>query len=265
MRLSAPVILFFAAASVFTAASCGRTESPDAFLVGAAASTAEAVEGALMLWSDADGEAAGEAGGAATVAASSTLARQIERGAPIDVFVSANLDWANHVASAGADAPVVLARNRVVLVAETQSGWPARIGPESELPLAFVGAAWSTGDPAHVPIGAYAQAAFESLGWWARLDENLVPATDVRAGLRLLELREVSIAICYASDVAESERVRSGEWTVVPLDDDLYPAAVVVGVLCEGARPAARRFFHWLQTDEGARVWRAHGFETERR
>lgn len=248
----------FAKAFAVVALICSACSGSDAgrgVLVGGAASTQEVLDAAIEDWNRENGDAVH-----ATYASSARIARQIEAGAPIDVFVSANRQWAEAMVSSNrVIRQRVVARNELALVARAGAYPGARVDSGTVLPAALMGVRWSTGDPEHVPVGEYARAALESLGWWPALEGNLVPASDVRAGLRLLELGEVEFAVCYATDVQDSARVRAGVWTVHPIDRSLHPPAHVVAVLLS-ENPAAADFFDWFTSPAAASAFAERGF-----
>ncbi|WP_431269128.1 molybdate ABC transporter substrate-binding protein [Dankookia sp. P2] len=125
-------------------------------------------------------------------AASSALARQIEQGAPADLFLSADEPWMDYLAQRGLILPetrVSPLGNALVLVAPANSpAAPVAIGPGTDLAgLLGPQGRLATGDPAHVPAGIYAKAALESLGQWAAIAPRLARAENVRAALLLVE------------------------------------------------------------------------------
>jgi molybdate transport system substrate-binding protein len=164
-----------AAAVLALASACGKPQPSPGFTVAAAASLTTVMDEALAVWN-----AGPHPRGSATYASSSTLARQIERGAPIDLFLSADLQWMNYLETRrDIDAPSrrVLARNRLVLVQpRADEALHVSLSPGAA-PAALTRGRWTTGDPGHVPAGRYAQRALEELGWWQDLAPNLIPAT----------------------------------------------------------------------------------------
>ncbi|WP_299348516.1 molybdate ABC transporter substrate-binding protein [uncultured Maritalea sp.] len=127
---------------------------------------------------------------------SSSLARQIKAGAPADVFISANKDWAALVA--GEQDLLPLFSNRLVLVSHKD----VTLSDISELPSLLGNNRLAVGDPNHVPAGIYAREALKSLGLWDALQNNLAPADNVRAAVRLVQTGAAPFGIVYASDAA---------------------------------------------------------------
>lgn len=224
----------------------------------AAASLAEAMDEILAAH-----EAATGAPVRASYAASSTLARQIEAGAPTDIFASANVRWMDHLAVRGlvdAATRVSPIANRLVLVAP--AGTPggeiaigpgldlaARMGPKTRL---------AVGDPDHVPAGLYAEQALASLGLWAELAPRLARADDVRAALALVARGETPFGIVYATDAAITPAVRVvGTFPADSHRPIVYPFAVVAGA----ARPAVADLFAFVTEDAALAIFEDFGFE----
>lgn len=195
-------------------------------------------------------------------AASSALARQIEKGAPAQVFVSADLEWMDYLAErkliAGASR-VNLLGNDLVLVAPVDS-------PQGKVTIApglsFVGLAGSggriaTGDPDHVPVGKYAKQAFEALGQWREVEPRLARLDSVRAALAMVERGEVPLGIVYATDAAVAKKVKVLAVFPGTLHAPVvYPAALVAG----NETPAARAFLDFLAGPQAKGIFARHGF-----
>jgi len=200
-------------------------------------------------------------------AASSTLARQIEHGAPAHLFISADEAWMNFLVErrrVDPDSRRVLAANRLVVVRKGPAG-PGPV-PESiealreALRPAAGGHAPSrvaTGDPAHVPVGRYAQAALTGLGLWADVQDRLVRADNVRSALSFVERGEAAAGIVYASDVL----VARGVQVAARFPPGSHPPIVYPGAVVTGAPPAARSFLELLASRQVQPLWRAAGFE----
>jgi molybdate transport system substrate-binding protein len=248
-----------AAAVLALASACGKPQPSPGFTVAAAASLTTVMDEALAVWN-----AGPHPRGSATYASSSTLARQIERGAPIDLFLSADLQWMNYLETRrDIDAPSrrVLARNRLVLVQpRADEALHVSLSPGAA-PAALTRGRWTTGDPGHVPAGRYAQQALGELGWWQDLAPNLIPAKDVRAALRLVERREVEWGLVYLTDAQVSESVR----VVAQVPSSIAGPIVTVGALTTSANAEvnadAREFLGWLSGPEGQALFARHGFQ----
>jgi len=198
-------------------------------------------------------------------AASSTLARQIEQGAPAQVFVSADEAWMDAVQKAGAVLPGTrrdLASNRLALVAPG-TGEPTAPPETAEAVRALVAQALAptdariaTGDPAHVPVGRYAQAALSSLGLWDTVAPRLARADNVRAALVLVERGEAPLGITYRTDALQSGKVR----VVALFPANSHPPIRYPTALLQGAGPAAQRFQEHLFSTAAQAALRDAGF-----
>ncbi|HYN39161.1 MAG TPA: molybdate ABC transporter substrate-binding protein [Rhodospirillales bacterium] len=246
-----------ALAAVIGPPGSARAADPDTVTVFAAASLTDALQ-ALA----ADDRAAGGGEVRFSFAASSALARQIEAGAPADIFVSANPEWMDYLAGRGliaAPTRVEPLGNALVLVAPGDSRLSTvRIDPGLDLAaLIGPGARIATGDPAHVPVGVYAQKAFEHFGLWARVEPLLARTDSVRAALALVERGEAPLGIVYASDAKASSRVKVvGSFPPDSHPPVTYPFAIVAG----RDTPAVRRFFARITGGAAAPVYERFGF-----
>lgn len=193
-------------------------------------------------------------------ASSATLARQIEAGAPADIYASADKQWMDYLDTRGliehASRRDVLG-NTLVLVAPASEPMSATMRrdqpPRFEGPLCL-------GDPASVPAGIYARQAFNALGWWPALAKRVVATEDVRTALAFVERGECRLGVVYATDARISTRVMvAGEFPEATHAPVVYPFA-----LLPGASPAARAYFTWLLGPEAASVFRNHGFRVLR-
>ncbi|MFZ1984996.1 MAG: molybdate ABC transporter substrate-binding protein [Desulfatitalea sp.] len=194
-------------------------------------------------------------------AASSTLARQVESGAPADVFLSADLEWMDYLEKKKLIEPATrqdLLGNRIVLIAPVGSPTTAvALGPGCDLTPALAGGRLVMGDPGHVPVGRYAKAALESLGAWQGVEKQVAGVATVRAALALVERGEAPLGIVYATDAAVSAKVkivgRFPEGSHPPI---VYPVAVVAG----RNTPAVARFIVFLRSNPAKAVFEGAGF-----
>lgn len=194
-------------------------------------------------------------------AASSALARQIESGAPADIFFSADRDWMDELQSHGLIQPasrVDLLGNRLVLVAPQGTAVKLRIEPGTGLRDMLGDARWATGDPDSVPVGRYARAALQRLGAWDAISGRLVRTDNVRAALALVARGEVAFGIVYQTDALIESRVRVVD--VFPADS--HPAIVYPVALTRSAGAAAEPFMHYLRSPAASEVFRRFGFLT---
>ena len=196
--------------------------------------------------------------------ASSALARQIEQGAPADVFFSADLDWMDDLQQRGlVDVPTRrnLLGNTLVLVAPIAStAKPVALRRGTDLrPLLGADGRIALALTASVPAGKYAKAAFESLGMWPTLETRVAEAENVRAALLLVARGEAPLGVVYGSDALAEPRVR----VVATFPADSHPPIVYpVARLSAGTQPQAARFVQWLQSERAKAIFRKHGFST---
>jgi molybdate transport system substrate-binding protein len=192
-------------------------------------------------------------------AASSALARQIEAGAPADIFISADLDWMDylerhHLIKAGTRRNLL--RNRLVLIAPADGGAPVSIGPGFPLAKLLGNGRLAMADPGAVPAGKYGKASLEALGVWKDVQSKVAPAENVRAALVLVSRGEAPFGIVYRTDAVADPRVRVvgtfPENTHPPI---IYPVAAVVA-----AKPAATAFLKWLGEPAARAIFEKFGF-----
>jgi molybdate transport system substrate-binding protein len=225
--------------------------------VFAAASLTDALRAQAQDWS-----ARGNPAPRLSFAASSALARQIEQGAPADLFLSADEPWMDYLQSRGLILPgtrVGALGNALVLVAPADRARAVVLDRGTDL-AALLGAHGriATGDPAHVPAGRYAQAALQWMGQWRALAPRLARADHVRAALLLVERGEAPFGIVYATDVAASPGVRIvGTFPPASHPAITYPFAVTRRA--EG-NAQARALHAFLTAAEAAPTWQRFGF-----
>ncbi|MBI2503483.1 MAG: molybdate ABC transporter substrate-binding protein [Candidatus Latescibacteria bacterium] len=194
-----------------------------------------------------------------SLGSSSTLARQIQQGAPADLFFSANPEWVSYLDSLGLierDTRTDLLGNALVVVAPKGEGF--RVEPRRGFDFAgsFKGRL-AIGDPDHVPAGLYARQALQWLGWWDSLQERLTPAADVRAALAYVERGECAAGIVYATDAGASARVE----VIATLPAEAHESIVYPVAAVKGPRSAAaRRLLDLLQSPAAGAVFEQCGF-----
>ena len=192
-------------------------------------------------------------------AASSALARQIENGAPADVFMSADTDWMDylqtrHLIQDATRHDVV--GNRLVLIAPLDSTLKLKIEPHFGLAAALGQGHLATGDPAAVPVGRYAEAALTKLGVWKEVEDRVVRADSVRSALTFVDRGEAPLGIVYETDALIDKNVRVID--VFPADTHapiVYPVA-----LTRAAQPGAFRFIAFISSPAAAQMFKAYGF-----
>lgn len=197
-------------------------------------------------------------------AASSTLARQIEQGANADLFVSADEEWMDYLVARNLIVPGTrrsIAGNRLVLVVPADR--PRNVTIDRALDIgALLGpnGRIATGDPSHVPVGRYAQRAFEALGLWPVVRGRIAGAENARVALTLVERGEAPLGVVYETDARASARVAIAGF--FPADSHppvVYPAAIVA----RRDSPAARAFLAHLESAEAKAILRRFGFTVE--
>lgn len=186
--------------------------------------------------------------------ASSTLAHQIDAGAPAAVFLSARPEWTDWLAERDRldGAPVVLASGRLVVVGPP--GTPPLDGPEGVTGAERLALA----DPAHVPAGRYARAALEAAGLWGEVEDRVIPTADVRAAIAAVRAGSADLAFAYASDA-----VVAGDAVAVVLawPDPLAPPIRSTGAVVRGGGVDARAFLDALAAPGAWPVWARYGFD----
>lgn len=192
-------------------------------------------------------------------AASSALAKQIEQGAPADLFFSADTDWVDYLdkkmlLKAGTRKDVVT--NRLVLIAPVDSKIKVKIGPHFDLAGAIGDSKLATGDPDSVPVGKYAAAALTKLGVWDAVAPKVARAENVRAALAFVARGEAVLGIVYETDAKAEPKVRVVD--VFPADTHppiTYPVALTVN-----AQPGAEKFEAFITGSDAKKIFRKYGF-----
>lgn len=224
-------------------------------VVFAAASLKNAMDAAVAAWEEQGGEAT------ISYAGSSALARQIEQGAPADIFISANPGWMDYLEERGLIDPATrsdLLGNRLVLIAPSPSDVTLEIAPGFDLAGALNGGYLAMANTEAVPAGIYGRTALTSLGVWDGVQGRIAQAADVRAALTLVSRGEAPLGIVYRTDAAADANVRIvdtfPEDTHEPI---IYPIALTNGV--EGE--AARLLLEFLKSEDAAPFFEAQGFD----
>jgi molybdate transport system substrate-binding protein len=194
-------------------------------------------------------------------ASASTLAKQIEQGAPADIFISANSEWMDYLDTRKLLEPGTrfdFLKNILMLIAPVTT-------PIDHIDLVkgqdlgkYLGdGLLSTGDPDHVPIGKYAKEALINLGMWQGLENRIARAKDVRAGLALVERGEAPLGIVYASDVKISDKVKVVG--VFP-EESHKPITFSVAIIAGKKSAAAIKFLEMLKSPEAKDIFTKYGF-----
>jgi molybdate transport system substrate-binding protein len=192
--------------------------------------------------------------------ASNTLAKQIEAGAPADIFISADLDWMDYLDQRHLIAPNArfdLLHNTLVLIAPSSSNSALKIGPNFALAAALGTEKLAMANPDSVPAGKYGKSALEKLGVWASVEKQVARAENVRAALALVSRDEARFGIVYKTDALADKGVKIVD--TFPPDSHppiIYPAAILVS----SKSPAARPLLDYLRSTQARSVWESYGF-----
>ncbi|UYK81728.1 molybdate ABC transporter substrate-binding protein [Xanthomonas sacchari] len=199
-------------------------------------------------------------------AASSTLARQVEQGAPADVFVSADQEWMDYLQQRKLIDPALrrdLLGNTLVLVAPAASKAQVDLRKPGAL-LAALGAQGrlAVGQTASVPAGKYARAALQALGQWDSVQPRLAESESVRSALMLVARGEAPLGIVYGSDAQAEPKVRVV--ATFPADSHAPIVYPVAPLRASAQGKAAVEFVRWLGTPPAQAIFRRHGFSLAR-
>jgi molybdate transport system substrate-binding protein len=227
----------------------------DTLTVFAAASLKNALD-------DVDAEFAKAAGirVTASYAASSMLAKQIEEGAPADVFASADVDWMDYAQRKKLirdETRINLLGNRLVLVAPKSSRLGnVAIGPGFDVAALAGDGRIITGDVRAVPVGRYAKAALENLGAWPKAAAKMAMAENVRAALALVARGEAPLGVVYETDA----KVEPGVKIIGIFPADSHPPIVYPFAAAAAAKPLAERYLTFLRSAAAKAVFEHYGF-----
>ncbi|WP_017914206.1 molybdate ABC transporter substrate-binding protein [Xanthomonas sp. SHU 166] len=199
-------------------------------------------------------------------AASSTLARQVEQGAPADVFVSADQEWMDYLQQRKLIDPALrrdLLGNTLVLVAPAASKAQVDLRKPGAL-FAALGAQGrlAVGQTASVPAGKYARAALQALGQWDSVQPRLAESESVRSALMLVARGEAPLGIVYGSDAQAEPKVRVV--ATFPADSHAPIVYPVAPLRASAQGKAAAEFVRWLGTPPAQAIFRRHGFSLAR-
>lgn len=194
-----------------------------------------------------------------SLAGSSALARQIEYGAPADVFISANPEWMNHLEAKGriiTDTRFDLAGNRLVLIAHGRHP-EVTLSPDLDLSGMLGGGRLAMALTQAVPAGIYGKAALTSLGLWNSVAGQVAQADNVRAALALVATGEAPFGVVYGTDARVSREVS----IVATFPEDSHPAIVYpAAAVTPGRNEAAPEFLDYLKTSAAQSVLAEEGF-----
>ena len=227
----------------------------DKITVFAAASMKNALDAANAAWSKETGKETTD-----SYAASSALAKQIEAGAPADLFISADLAWMDYVAKKQLikeDSRVSLLGNRIVLVAAKDQAKTVDIKPGFDLAGLVGDGKLAMGAVDSVPAGKYGKAALEKLGVWSSVEAKVAGAESVRAALALVSRGEAPYGIVYQTDAAADPGVA----IVGTFPEDSHPPIIYpVAILTESKNADAAAYLDYLKSAKAAAFFEAQGF-----
>lgn len=243
-----------ALASVPILARASAAQDSDV-VVFAAASLKTALDEISTAWQRDTGKKA-----IVSYAASSALARQIEQGAPADLFISADLDWMDYVEQRKlikSDTRTNLLGNRIVLIAPKDSRVSARIEPGFALAALLGTGRLAMADTNAVPAGKYGKAALEALGVWNTVQDKVAQAENVRAALLLVSRGEAPLGIVYQTDAAADPNVR----IIDAFPANTHPAIVYPVALTADSRNAdAAALLTYLKSAKARPLFEKQGF-----
>ena len=232
----------------------------DEITVFAAASLKTALDAVATGWQAKTGNIA-----VIAYAGSSALAKQIQQGAPADIFISASTQWMDMLATGDLilpDSRHDILGNTLVLVAHGNDASPVTIAPGFDLAGLLGGGKLSMAMVDSVPAGQYGKAALETLGIWATVEPQVAQSENVRAALSLVALGEAPYGIVYASDAVADDGADDLVSVVgtFPADSHkpiTYPAAITRG---SANATVAADFLAYLSSDAGDAIFAAQGF-----
>jgi molybdate transport system substrate-binding protein len=245
-------LLAAAAIALFTSTASIAGERLNVF---AAASLKNALDAVSEAWT-----ADTQKHAALSYAASSALAKQIQQGAPADVFISADMDWMNTLADAKliANGSIVkLLGNEIVLVAPPDSPVVVNIEKGFNLAALLGDGKLAMADVKAVPAGKYGKAALENLGVWTAVESNVAMAENVRAALKLVATGEAALGIVYATDA----KAEAGVKVLGTFPAESHPAIIYpVGLVAASTNPDAIAFVTYLQGPKAQAIFMSQGF-----
>jgi molybdate transport system substrate-binding protein len=224
-------------------------------LVFAAASLKDALDEITAQYQKESGH-----GAKISYAASSALAKQVEAGAPADIFISADLDWMDYLDQRHlikADTRRNILGNELVLIAAKDDPAQVKIAPGFALSTLLAGGHLAMADTNAVPAGKYGKAALEKLGVWPSVADSIAQAENVRAALALVSRHEAPFGIVYQTDAAADPNVRIAG--VFPADTHppiIYPIALVA----DSKNPGAAAYVAYLESAKARPLFEKQGF-----
>jgi len=224
-------------------------------LVFAAASLKNALDEAAAQWQRESGKKV-----VISYAASNTLIKQIEQGAPADMFISADLDWMDYGQQKGLIKPDTrsnLLGNRLVLIAPKDSNISANIQPGFDLAALLKGGRLAMGNVDAVPAGKYGKASLEKLGAWDGVKDKIAQAESVRAALLLVARGEAPLGSVYQTDAAADPTVK----IVGTFPENTHPPIIYpIALTKDSNNPDARALLNFIRSAAARPIFERQGF-----
>jgi molybdate transport system substrate-binding protein len=224
-------------------------------IVFAAASLKNALDAINTQWEKETGKKA-----SISYAASSALAKQIEQGAPAQLFISADLDWMDYVAQKNlvkADTRSNLLGNRIVLIAPKDKAQAIEIKAGFDLAKVLGDGRLAMANVVAVPAGKYGKAALEKLGVWPSVSAKVAQAENVRAALLLVSRGEAPAGIVYQTDAASDPNIK----IIGTFPEDTHPPIIYpVALTSNATHPDAAAFLAYIRSDRAKASFEGQGF-----
>jgi len=231
-------------------------QAQSSVVVFAAASMKNALDEIAATWAKDRGKPAPKI----SYAASSALAKQMEQGAPADLFISADLDWMNYVEGKNLirnGTRFNLLGNKIVVIAPRDSSTTTLAITGADLTKALAGGKLAMGNVAAVPAGKYGKAALEKLGAWNAVKDSIAQADNVRAALILVARGEAPLGVVYSTDAAAEPNVK----IVATFPADSHPAIIYPAALTRESKNAdAKAFLDFLRSAKARTAFEKQGF-----
>jgi molybdate transport system substrate-binding protein len=253
VRISRRLVLA-AAASAIAGLLAGPVQAAESLTVFAAASLKNVIDDAAKAYTAKTGIEI-----KASYAASSVLARQIEQGAPADLFASADLDWMDYLEKKSlirTDTRINLLGNSLVLIAPRSSALTILPLEEKALTDALGTGRLVTGDINSVPVGKYAKIALQNLNLWPAVEAKIAGADSVRSALNFVAKGEAPLGIVYGTDAAIEPEVK----IVATFPESSHPPVIYPFAVTAAGKDQARDFLNFLRRPEITVLFAKSGF-----
>ncbi|PKP67841.1 MAG: molybdate ABC transporter substrate-binding protein [Alphaproteobacteria bacterium HGW-Alphaproteobacteria-8] len=249
---SRPIV---AALTALALVSAPLRAAADDVTVFAAASLTNALTAVGEAWTQATGRQP-----VFSFAGSSALAKQIQQGAPADIYISANVKWVNAVEESGdlrEGARRDILGNTLVLIAHGKDAAPVTIDESLDLAGMLGDGRLSMALVDAVPAGIYGKAALTALGLWDSVEPLVAQSDNVRSALAFVAQNEAPYGIVYATDAAIEDNVSViGTFPESSHPAIIYPAAITA----QATSPLSEAFLEYLSSDTAGAIWRKFGF-----